>query len=1337
MTSDDAQSVPQRSIARRLAAVGLPAFALGLTLAWANAAGGRRFDFLLLPPILLLLVVAPRWPGGRSAADPLAPDGDRRVEPLLRGSVGVAAAIILGLTLLRQRDPAAVALTVPLLALWVAVAYAALTAALGPRAAQGGALAGLAGLAGLGLAFRLDAPQALGAALLTPTPWMTLALVALPVLALARPWRRRFHWPLYALAVGALAAYWRWGVPLAGIAGIGRLAPFEGRALGLIPAFILIGGGAQLLLAILLPRVPWGRTAAADLAATLPLAGVPILAALLPLRTRLPFEDDFGVAWLALVLVAIVLLRAAVAVAFARRAAGAVDLAATPRARDTRLALACFVLCVAAYWPAILWRVESYGLYGDEPQYLAATMSLWNNHNLELADSMFSPQMTAVLSDPDADRDLHIYEDASTDRMLFSHNFGPARTTAFLPFVAAPGVTSAIEIFNPDRESAGGTITFRDTAGTTIEERPVLVPPGKSLLLQPPAAPGLVGAALVVGKPVGTAVRLTAPGVGTELYFGQAVTPRHCLPFDLPTRGWTAQLIVQNGFPTTGSAAWTRYDPAGTPLAQGTVALPGNGSGTVPIDLAGGYGTVCLAADGPVTPILVAQGSPGLLIVQSAAATPSRIDVPERRVTLGYGGEREVLLHNPGADSVAVTIARPGGSPEEAGIAAHGTWRFVSASGTATITTADGVMSGVVERLGVHSAAVTPEQTAGTALALPTIDTGRAGYAVSQIELTNREPAAVQATLAIQDGSGAPLWSDKIFVGANTTTTKAFWYTGGDSRFMTITARTPLTATLLQREIRSAGFAHGLGLALALLPGYAIAGYGGVLATVALLAALVALALYELLRRLGLDARTALGVGATLALSSPFTPAAVRLYAEVGGTLGLLLALLCADNWWRGRWPLRVAGPLGALCIAGAALFHPRLLPPGLVIGGLTVLLALWRAGRRLRGGGGRRWLALGGGILGGAFLLAGGAALALAFEPRLRPAFLARFFDLHGLGAQEFGVLLDRAAGILPTVPILLLVGSGFVWAIRRAPFLGWTTLAVTIVQYALVALREGGWETWGPPGRYIYPAAPFLVLALGAAWCWGFSRPARWLAGVLGALGLLVTLYAWWLPLGLHYGIGGTAAYWFADVILPPLLGADPFRLFPALPSNLRAPGAAVRPWLAVLVVGALLGVRGVGGQPVAVGGGRARWLVSRVRAGDARIGGATTTVAPEKASGATTVVAPRVQEREGPMFAIWVSVQVKPERHEDFLKAIEEDARGSREDEPGCLRFDVLQDGDDPHHYYFYEVYRDEAALEAHRAAPHYQVWAAAVRDGVLEGPSQATRTTSVFPSDAGWR
>ena len=97
---------------------------------------------------------------------------------------------------------------------------------------------------------------------------------------------------------------------------------------------------------------------------------------------------------------------------------------------------------------------------------------------------------------------------------------------------------------------------------------------------------------------------------------------------------------------------------------------------------------------------------------------------------------------------------------------------------------------------------------------------------------------------------------------------------------------------------------------------------------------------------------------------------------------------------------------------------------------------------------------------------------------------------------------------------------------------------------------------------------------------------------------------------------------------------------------------------------------------------------------------------------------------------MIAMWVKVKVKADRKADFLKAIEVDALGSEGDEPGCARFNVLQDQSDPNTYYFYEVYRDEAALEAHRAAPHYAVWRAAA--DTLDGPTQAVRCSTVFPA-----
>ena len=97
---------------------------------------------------------------------------------------------------------------------------------------------------------------------------------------------------------------------------------------------------------------------------------------------------------------------------------------------------------------------------------------------------------------------------------------------------------------------------------------------------------------------------------------------------------------------------------------------------------------------------------------------------------------------------------------------------------------------------------------------------------------------------------------------------------------------------------------------------------------------------------------------------------------------------------------------------------------------------------------------------------------------------------------------------------------------------------------------------------------------------------------------------------------------------------------------------------------------------------------------------------------------------------MLTIWVKVRIKPELRKRFLEAIEVDALGSERDEPGCLRFNVLQDENDENVYYFYEVYKDKAALEAHRAMEHYATWRAAA--DTLDGPTEPTRCQPVFPS-----
>ncbi|MFJ9391322.1 putative quinol monooxygenase [Nocardioides sp. NPDC101246] len=86
---------------------------------------------------------------------------------------------------------------------------------------------------------------------------------------------------------------------------------------------------------------------------------------------------------------------------------------------------------------------------------------------------------------------------------------------------------------------------------------------------------------------------------------------------------------------------------------------------------------------------------------------------------------------------------------------------------------------------------------------------------------------------------------------------------------------------------------------------------------------------------------------------------------------------------------------------------------------------------------------------------------------------------------------------------------------------------------------------------------------------------------------------------------------------------------------------------------------------------------------------------------------------------MIALVVSVQVEPGSRSDFLAAIEANAHASFNDEPGCLYFDVVCDQKDDHHFFFYELYADEAAVEAHRAAPHFKVWREAAAAYVVPG------------------
>lgn len=91
---------------------------------------------------------------------------------------------------------------------------------------------------------------------------------------------------------------------------------------------------------------------------------------------------------------------------------------------------------------------------------------------------------------------------------------------------------------------------------------------------------------------------------------------------------------------------------------------------------------------------------------------------------------------------------------------------------------------------------------------------------------------------------------------------------------------------------------------------------------------------------------------------------------------------------------------------------------------------------------------------------------------------------------------------------------------------------------------------------------------------------------------------------------------------------------------------------------------------------------------------------------------------------MNSLTVSLQVVPGHLDKFVEAIRTQAERSFTDEPGCLYFDVGQDTADDHHVTLYELYADEAAVEAHRQTPHFKVWRAAVAEHVVPGSLAVT-------------
>ena len=101
---------------------------------------------------------------------------------------------------------------------------------------------------------------------------------------------------------------------------------------------------------------------------------------------------------------------------------------------------------------------------------------------------------------------------------------------------------------------------------------------------------------------------------------------------------------------------------------------------------------------------------------------------------------------------------------------------------------------------------------------------------------------------------------------------------------------------------------------------------------------------------------------------------------------------------------------------------------------------------------------------------------------------------------------------------------------------------------------------------------------------------------------------------------------------------------------------------------------------------------------------------------------------------MLVVHVDIQVKSESVAAFIEATIENAKNSIR-ETGIARFDLVQETDDPTRFVLVEVYRDEAATEAHKETAHYAKWRDTVAP-MMKEPRTRKRFSNLFPEDKVW-
>jgi autoinducer 2-degrading protein len=102
---------------------------------------------------------------------------------------------------------------------------------------------------------------------------------------------------------------------------------------------------------------------------------------------------------------------------------------------------------------------------------------------------------------------------------------------------------------------------------------------------------------------------------------------------------------------------------------------------------------------------------------------------------------------------------------------------------------------------------------------------------------------------------------------------------------------------------------------------------------------------------------------------------------------------------------------------------------------------------------------------------------------------------------------------------------------------------------------------------------------------------------------------------------------------------------------------------------------------------------------------------------------------------MYSILVAINIKPDYRDAFIEASIAEAKGSVKGEPGIFQFQMAVDEANPNRFYFFEIFKNEAAAKDHWETEVFKTWWNTVEEMFDGGTERICTMRTIFPSVSG--